>query len=252
MDTENPDFETNEITQTCPSELRGTIPRKVRMSSTDASYLLGVVIVCLGLGSIAVGYECASTIHQMRQRTVLQQEGHTSVGKVRETRGGHGNSTVTYTFDVGKMTYVGNAEMPDYRLILRESDQIVIRYLPSDPRVNHPADWNSSALATIVPETFALFFTTMGAVALVVLLRDRKLAREGKPGQGVVIDCRPDKSEFRLFYEFRTEDGVAMNGSCNCPEECGNGGRVWILYLPNKPQRNHSYPTRYFSVVDSE
>jgi hypothetical protein len=153
-------------------------------------------------------------------------------------------------FAVNGVNYAGKAQMPNYRLILRESNEITIRYLPSDPSLNHPAAWEWSGLSPdLIPEAFALFFVSGGIVALVVLLRDRRLVREGRPAEGVVIDCRPDKAEFRVMYEFRTDGGVLIKGSCNCKEEYEKGDNLWILYLPNRPRRNHSYPMEYFSVV---
>jgi hypothetical protein len=232
-----------------PSELRGPLPRRVQMSSTDASFLLVVVVVCLGIGSIAVGFECFNATKQMRQRTALGRDGLITTGKVSATHGGHGDSMVSYTFNANGTKYVGSAEMPNYRLILHESDAITIRFLPSEPTINHPADWDWSGGGNLMPMLFALFFVTMGSVALLVLLRDRKLAREGKPVQAVVIDCNPDKAQFRLLYEFRTTDGLSVKGSCNCAEEYEEGTQVWILYLPKRPRRNHSYPMEYFSVV---
>ena len=245
-EVEGPDSEK----QTYPSELRGPLPRRVHMNSTDASFLLVVVVLCLGIGGTAVGFDCFSTLKQMRQRTVLLRDVRDTVGSVSATHGGHGDSTVSYTFTANGANYLGKAQMPNYRMILHESDQIAVRYLPFDPTINHPAAWEWSGQADLIPKAFALFFATMGIVALVALLRDRKLARKGKPAEGVVIDCSPDKAEFRVMYEFRTDDGVRIKGSCNCAEEYEKGARVWILYLPKRPRRNHSYPMGFFSVVE--
>jgi len=246
LEAGRPDSET----RTYPPELRGPLPRRVQMSSNDASFLLVVVVVCLGIGSIAVGYESSSAIKEMRQRTALRQHGLITTGEVSASHGGHGNSTVSYTFTANGVKYAGRAEMPNYRLILRDSDPIAIRFLPSEPTVNHPADWDWSGTGNLMPILFALFFVTMGSVTLVVLLRDRKLAREGRPARAVVIGCTRDKAQFRLLYEFGTTDGLSVEGSCNCAEEHEEGAYVLILYLPNRPSRNHSYPMEYFTVVE--
>ena len=70
--------------------------------------------------------------------------------------------------------------MPHYRLILHEADPIAVRYLPSDPTVNHPADWEWSGLEImdLIPEVFMLFFTSVGVIALVALFRNRRLGRQ--------------------------------------------------------------------------
>jgi hypothetical protein len=235
--------------QTYPSELHGPLPRRVEMNSTDASFLLVVVVVCLGLGAVACGFDTFSTLNQIQKRAILRRDGRDTVGKVSATHGGHGDSTVSYRFTVNGANYLGKAQMPNYRLILHESDEIAVRYLSSDPTVNHPADWEWSGQADLIPKVFALFFVTVGSVALVALFRDRNLARKGKPVEGIVIDCSPSKAEFRVVYEFRTEDGVPIRGSCNCAEGYEKGAGLWVLYLPRRPQRNHSYPMEYFSVV---
>jgi hypothetical protein len=90
----------------------------------------------------------------------------------------------------------------------------------------------------------------MGGLALAVLLRDRKLARHGKFAAGTVTNCARHDRWFRVDYEFRTEDGVLTTGHNDFKDEYGAGARIWILYLPQKPQRNHSYPLSFFSVVE--
>lgn len=237
--------------QTSPSELRGPLPRRVQMNS-NASAMVVVVVLCLGVGGIMFGSTCHDILAQIRQRTALRQEGRDTVGKVTATHAGHGPSTVSYRFQADGTSYLGKAEMPNYRLILHEADPIAVRYLPTDPTVNHPADWEWSDLEImdLIPEVFMLFLTSVGVVALLALFRDRKLARRGRAAKGVVVDCSPGKSEFRVEYEFRAEDGVEVTGHSSCPDEYGIGARVWILYLPQKPQRNRMYPLRYFEVVE--
>jgi hypothetical protein len=238
--------------QTSPSELRGPLPRRVQMNSTNASAMVVVVVLCLGVGGVIVGSACRGILTQIRERKALRQEGRETVGKVTATHAGHGPSTVSYKFQAGGTGYLGEAEMPNYRLILHEEDPIAVRYLPTDPTVNHPADWEWSGLdiMDLIPEVFMLFFTSVGIVALVALFRDRKLARRGRPAKGVVIDCSPGKSEFRVEYEFRTDDGATVTGHSSSPDEYGAGARVWILYFPRRPRRNSMYPLRYFEVVE--
>ena len=163
--------------------------------------------------------------------------------------GGHGDSTVSYIFTFNGSLYDGKAQMPNYHLIEHKSDRIVIRFLPSNPAINHPAAWEWSGFADIFPGIFLLFLTTMGGVALGVVYRDRKLARNGKATQGVVIGCVQAKRYFRVEYEFCTEDGLRLKGKSDCADEYGAGARIWILYLPQKPKRNHVYPTSFYEVV---
>jgi|SRR5579863_8750491 len=146
----------------------------------NRSALVVVVVLCLGLGGLiasSFGFE----IHkQNQQRTLLRQEGRDTAGKVTATHAGHGPSTVSYKFQADGTSYVGKAEMPNYRLILHEKDPIAVRYLPTDPTVNHPADWEWSGfeIMDLVPEVFILCFTSVGVIALVSLFRNRQFARK--------------------------------------------------------------------------
>lgn len=247
-DAQGPDLEE----QSSPSELLGPLPRRVQMNSANASAMVVVAVLFLGVGGVMVGSACQGILTQTRQRTALRQEGRNTVGKVTATHAGHGSPTVTYAFEANGLNYSGKAELTNYHLIFHESDQIAIRYLPTDPTVNHPADWEWSGLVImdLIPKVFMLFLTSVGVVALVALFRDRKLARRGRPAKGVVTDCSAGKSDFRVEYEFRTEDGVPVTGHSSSPDEYGAGARVCILYLPQKPQRNSMYPLRYFEVVE--
>jgi hypothetical protein len=237
--------------QTFPSELRGSLPRKVQLNSANAPAMVVAIALCLGIGGIAFGFDCYSDLQEMSQRTILRQQGHDVVGTVSATHAGHGSPTVSYAFKVNDGSYSGKAELPNYRLIVHESDPIAIRYLPTDPTVNHPADWEWSGLIImdLIPQAFMLLFFMGGIVLLVVLFGDRRLAREGRRAKGVVKDCSPEKSKFRVEYEFHTDDGTTVAGRTSVPDEYGAGARVWILYLPRRPQRNSMYPLRYFEVV---
>jgi hypothetical protein len=90
----------------------------------------------------------------------------------------------------------------------------------------------------------------MGCVVLGALLRDRKLAREGKASEGVVINCEHEKSWFRIEYEFQAENGTRIKGTSDSEEEYETGDQIWIIYLPYGHRRNHSYPLRFFNVVE--
>lgn len=238
------------LERTCPPELLGPLPRRVQMSSTDASFLLIVALLFLGSGVAVCAYRCAEAIRQSERSAVLRRDGREILGKVTATHGGHGGSTVSYTFTVNGTAYLSKAEMPNYSLILHNSDPIAIRYLPSDPATNHPAMWEWSVQQNLIQYVFAVFFTTIGSIALAALLRDRKLARKGGVAEGVVTGCAPNKRQYRVEYEFRTDDGVRMHGHCDCWEEYRVGASIWIIYLRNRPQRNRSYPLLYFGIVE--
>lgn len=144
----------------------------------NASALVVVIVLCLGLGGLITGRFCFEIHKQIQQRRLLREEGRDTVGSVTATHAGHGSPTVTYAFRINGLNYSGKADILNYRLVFHESDSIAVRYLPIDPTVNHPADWEWSILqGDLIPEVFILMFTSVGAIALVALIRNRKLAR---------------------------------------------------------------------------
>jgi uncharacterized protein DUF3592 len=241
------------IRRTRPSELSVPMPRKVRMDTSGGRFIFFVVLFCFSWGGAILGFHGYDAFGEIRQRDALRQRGYEAMGEViNETNHRGAPASVSYTFSVNEVTYSGNAQLPVFRrMIIHKSDPIAIRFLPSNPAINHPESWEWAILGEIdMAELLMPFLIGAGWVALIHLLRDRKLARKGKAVEGVVIDCGPDKTEFRVKYEFHTEDGVQIRGSCDSEEEFEKGANIWILYLPGRPRRNHSYPTEFFSVVE--
>lgn len=239
----------------CPGELTGPTPRKVRLNlnSNNARFALIVIsFFFVGFG-ILLGAACFSDVRQFRQRAELRSGGHDVVGEVTKVvYPRHAPKVVKYRFSVEGAQYSGEAKAPFFATpgtILHEYDQILVRYLPSNPNVNHPEAWEWSPLIGIVDTAFQVFFFSMGSVALIVLLRERALAREGKIAEGFVTSCRFVDRTFRIDYEFRTPDGATIRGKGDCRKEYRPGARVWILYMPEQPRRNDTYPLSLFEVV---
>lgn len=158
-----------------------------------------------------------------------------------------------YRFTVDGRTYFGRATEPEASgpwYALRRSGPILIRFIPSNPAINHPAAWEWSALMYRDEIALWIYLLTLWGIGLALLMRDHKLAREGKVAAGVVIRCTPRNRGFRVEYEFRTEEGVSLKGKCVCADPYEAGATIWILYLPRKPKRNRSYPLAYYSAAD--
>lgn len=237
---------------TMPSELAGPSPRKVQLSSSpDAKYLLVVVLVFFVGGLITIGGLCYYHVKQFKQRAVLRSDGSVVVGEVTGfSIARNAPIGVSYRFIVYGVTYSGEAKEPPDGTSLEKTDKIPIRFLPSNPAINHPDAWEWSPAIGWLFTASEIFFTAMGGLAFAFLWWDRRLAREGKVAAGIVTGCARDDRWFRVDYEFRTEGGVLMKGHNDFKDEYGAGARIWILYLPQKPQRNHSYPLSFYTVVE--
>ena len=236
--------------QTHPSELDGPLPRSVHLNSNNGWFSLILALLFLGAGGVVCGFRCFDAFRQMQAQATLRRDGREAIGRVNTTHRGRGPTFVSYTFTINGVSYLGDAQMPDYRLVLHQADQITIRYLPTDPNVNHPADWEQSGIMGLGLTMFALVPTVIGGIALGVMFGDWKLARLGTVAEGIVASCAPNRSQFRVEYEFDTESGIHTKGSCDCWDEYEAGDRIWILYLLNRPQRNHSYPLAFFAVSE--
>ena len=132
------------------------------MSSSDATFLLIVIIFFLGSGSAVLALHCFDATKQVTERTKLRRFGRDILGKVNTTQRARGVSTVTYTFSVEGAIYLGEGQMPSYHnIVIHKSDPILIRYLPSDPNLNHPAAWEWSPGSDFMLDLFVLFFATV-------------------------------------------------------------------------------------------
>jgi hypothetical protein len=235
-----------------PSELTGGLPRKVRLnSSPDAKFGLTVVLIFFVGGLLTIGWLCYDDVKQFQRRAVLRIDCRVVVGEVTGfSIARYAPTGVSYRFIVHGVTYSGEAKEPSGGTSLEKADKIPIRFLPANPAINHPDAWEWSAAVWWLYDALEIFLTAMGGLAFAALWRDRQLAREGKVAAGVVTSCIPNDRRFDVEYEFYTWDDLLMKGKSDCADEYGAGARVWILYLPRKPRRNHMYPLSLFEVVE--
>jgi hypothetical protein len=230
--------------QAPPNELMGPLPRTVRLSGNNAGYLVSVVLIAIIFCGIGWGWYIFDTVNELRHRAALRIHGQEAIAEITAFHVGRGGeSTMDYVFAVQGKAHRSHARMPSSSgRSFHEADHIAVLYLPTNPTVNHPKAWEWSIWMGLDKMIFVLFFTVMGGVALLLLFRDRKLAREGLAAPAVVSDCTYSNREFRLQYSFRTQAGQLITGKGGSREKYELGAVIWILYLPRKPRRNHPYP----------
>ena len=241
------------VSSETPSELVGPLPRKVTLNlDGDGRYLLIVVLIFFVGGSLWLGWKGYDDVQQFKERALLRSDGRIVVGDVTGfSYHRHGPTRVNYHFTFEGVTDSGSAEEPNAGpgTSLHKSDKILVRFLPSNPALNHPYAWEWSPAIGWDWIAFQVYFWLMGSFSLVVLLRDRTLARKGNVASGVVTSCiRKDRS-FHTEYEFRTADGAAMKGKTDRKDEYEIGTTVWVLYLPQRPRRNDLYPVPLFDIL---
>jgi hypothetical protein len=210
-----------------------------------------IAVSLLALVAVSSLWFCADAIKQIKQRAVLQREGREVVGEITRQRSGSRISvpSVSYTFTVNGTAFSGWAQMPQNLVgSLRESDHILVRFLPANPAINHPDAWEWSVLLNLESIVFMIFFAIMGSVVMVILSRERRLASEGMPSVGVVTICAPKDRTFWVKYDFSTEVGRSIKGSGYSSSRQEIGASICVLYLPQNPRRNHPYPLPNFRV----
>jgi hypothetical protein len=229
-------------------ELNAALPRKVRLSD-DARNLFWVAVSFIVVGAISLAVIYHIDAKQMRQREALRSEGRDAVGDVTAKGSSRGGVWVDYTFKVDGLAYEGTALLPRRHIDASVGGQIPIRYLPSDPSVSHPSEWEWSTEWDIVPLLFMLFFPGMAAVVLVMIYRERELARKGWVVEGKVTGCTPNRTRFRVYYEFHTDTGALIEGSNAYADEYDYGSPILVIYLRANPARNGCYPVYYYRTV---
>jgi hypothetical protein len=226
-----------------PPELAGPLPRRIRPSDSSR-YGEIVIALMLGFTAILILWICKSAVQQMQHRSTLRQAGVEVLGKITRIEPvARSMDIVSYSFVVKGWTFSGKAGVPArVERNLHESGPLMVRYLPSDPTINHPAAWEwplSSFLLGIIP---LLISTSLLILFPVLAYRKRQLLALGKPAVAVVTGCAPGKASFSLKYEFSTETGNPQKGRGWSGIRREIGARIWILYLPQNPGRNLPYP----------
>ena len=161
------------------------------------------------------------------------------------------NRFLDYSFTAEGRYFTGHAFMPDrIQAILRESDPLPIRYLPSNPSINHPSDWEDSAVLDCFPFSLPIAFLLISVIVYVSMRIDRPLVTNGMPAVAVITKCTPHvRGGITVKYKFRAEDGSEMKGSSGYDSLQEIGASICILYLPWNPRRNQTYISLCYRVV---
>ncbi len=236
-----------------PSELVGPLPRAVTLNDGDGRYVLIAVLLFFVGGSIWLGWKGYDDVQQFKYRALLRSDGRVVVGEVTGFSSSRSGPTkVHYTFIFGGVTHAGEAaEAVTWGpgLSLHKADQIFVRFLPSNPAINHPDAWEWSMAVGWPAVAFQVFYWLIGALSLFYLCRCRTLSRKGNAAAGVVTSCIRKDDSFHIEYEFRTADGASMKGNSDRKAEYEMGATVWVLYLPQRPRRNDLYPVPLFDIA---
>jgi hypothetical protein len=242
-------------------EINAKIPRKVCLDADGglAGLVLSLIFLGVGLAWFGIAYH-HYFIHQPRVRDTLNRDGSEAMGQITKIRSGVGRGAgtyVDYVFRVDGSDYQNTINLeyepqsPDGELpYLSVGEPIRVQYLPSQPFVNRPSGW---AWWTWwddgLPQLFIFLFLGVGISGLVLLFRERRLARIGWVTEATVIACAPNRSRFRVDYEFNTENGTEFDGADENCDEYKTDSKIRVIYLRSNPKRNTTYPNSTYHTV---
>jgi hypothetical protein len=230
---------------TPPRELARALPRDVSMSGRGI-FKATVAVVLMVASVPAFLFLRNHSLQQAARIERLRVEGREATGEiVRLWRSGDRSAThmVAYAFSADGRRLRGEASAPPKLWDgLRKAGFLPVRYLPSDPGVNHPAAWDESRLPVWLVLLFPAMLLGGGVVILVVLRRQATLLAEGLTAPGVVTRCLRTKDGWRVRYQFRMKDGAVAKGSAQMSRRLEAGATLCVLYLQQNPRRNQTYP----------
>jgi len=212
-----------------------------------AMMLLGAVAAAIGLGTTAR--------RQAKDHRLLQEQGvNTDAQITRVWRGGDKNQQhlVSYRFTVQERVYVARKGVPS-RIwqTLRAGSSLPVRFLPSNPKVNHPVGWDDTPMPNWVPYLVSGELAVI-AVGLAMLLRKQmRLLTEGRPAPGIVTGWRRTKNGTVIRYDFTLLNGATAKGRGQSRRPPAIGSPVCVLYDPDNPRRNAPYPLCFVKLTRS-
>jgi hypothetical protein len=224
------------------SEANAKIPRKARLDD-DIVSALGFMLFFFVLWLVPAAWGAYVDLGGSHIRDSLRQEGSAANAEIIESHATRSGADVVYRFSVDGVSYSGRARIvADNYKIQTHGEKIPIRYLPKDPRVNQPVDWGWFSVGWAMFYSLGLVILVVAGVVVTGGLRQKELMRVGTVVEGKVTGCAPDRSLFKVYYEFTTENNVSMEGSARMSEECEAGSSIPVMYLRNNPRRNDFYP----------
>lgn len=230
-------------------EINDAIPRKVH-SSAETKTALKPALFVFGVLVIMAAWYVHSKVQEARQIEAVTREGLDAPALVTKVLPSRHGRWVYYSFRFGGAVYQGKVNSDDMIWDAHVGEKIPIRFLPSDPSVNHPTPWDLWMWPDFVFVTFLLVCLGAAVQLVVFLYQERRLARFGWVTEGEVIACAPNGKRFRVDYEFFDENHTQFDGANENSDECKSGSKIRVIYLRKNPKRNDTYPMSSFQTAD--
>ena len=239
---------------TPPDGLGYSSLRPVRL--TGAGIALLVVAAMMLLGAVAAGIGLGTTAGRQgkEHRLLLEQGANTDARITRLWRSGGEDQQhwVSYRFTVQERAYETRKTVPAriwQKLTVGSS--LPVRFLPSNPKVNHPSGWNDTPMPPWVPYLVSLALVVAAWGCTIRLRTEMRLLTEGRPAPGTVTGQRRTKDGTVIRYEFQLLNGATAKGRGQTRRPPAIGSQICVLYDPENPRRNAPYPLSLVKLTKS-
>jgi hypothetical protein len=233
------------------AELAQPIPRNVRMTGTGWANVALLIVIFGGAAALLVHVSNAAFHIYTTRNTLRTGASETTAQITREwISGKRSTQHIGYAFVVDGANYSGEAVVPaSIWESLKDAGAVNIKYFPSDPRINHPAEWEDSIGQSLSPLFMTAMLLIAGSVLVRLLRTQHRLVAEGLPALACVTErVKGNRGGYFLKYEFRTETGEIANGGCAEEETQAVGSTISVIYLPSNPRASRLYPIETFKV----
>lgn len=241
------------------SELRGTLPRRVRYTGSSLVARRLVWNAALAVGALL----CFLSTRDLGQWRALAARGVPEMAFVTQKGGDSGRDDaksrrIRYAFNVGdgEETITGKTRLSrEQARALRVGDRIMITRLPDQPGVHRAGTVNAARVAENTNRWAITWGIGAALMALLIgsteayLANRRRLLRCGVAVPAVVVDRRTTESEgtvaHLLTYAFTDSAGGERKGTVSVSAAYADahpvGSRLTALYDPAAPANHAAY-----------
>ena len=237
---------------TAPRELTRALPRETQLSGRGKFMaIMGSIFLMAAIPVYILiqnqDRERAARVEALR---VQGREANGEIVRLWHTGGKSHTPKVGYAFTANGVRLSGESSVPDALWAgIQKAGFLPVRYLPSNPAINHPAAWEESGPPPWMVFIFPAILAVAGSFVLWNLRRQSRLAAEGVPAAGVVTKCFRVKNGWVVRYQFRMKDGTVGVCRDQVSRKLEAGEAVCVLYLPEMPGRCLVYPMSSDRVV---
>jgi hypothetical protein len=236
-----------------PDELTRARPRAVVLA--PAGVALIVVSFLLVAGGIGVGIALDRLAGmQSSEQQLLAEQGEEADGVVTRqwrARSKDQQRWVAYQFSAGGGLFEGRSKAPRRQWDhLTVGTHLPVRYVRSNPSLNHPSGWPANTLPVWVPFLIAGLMVVSGGVVWLPIRSQYRLLSDGRPAPATITRYQHIQHGKVFYYEFPVLSGSVAkgrSGPSHRPPEIGS--TICVLYSPDDSARSAPYP---FSLVKIE